>query len=176
MSFIKPDHMYKCVVTSTELITAEKWPVAVNNARVEVPLGEVTELSGAHILVLQNACYEKPVVKANEFGQSSIVGYKNVPRFTVQILEDLTLDQKIGAVPIGEAYILSKDLAEAREEAKAEEQRVARKIPSEEELDRLPFVDLRKLAFDLQVEDVNNLKKKELISEIRRRYMEEELS
>lgn len=167
MSFIKPDHTYKCVVTSSEMPTAEKWPVAVNGNRVEIPLGDVVEVSGLHLRALQDASYEKPVTKINELGQKKIVGYRSVPRFNVQIYEDLTLNQQIGAAPVGEGYVIDKKHAMGQKEKKED-------VDMEQDLTEIPFLELRKMAFNLGIGNVNNMKKNDLIRAIEKKRLEKE--
>jgi len=160
MSFIQAGHQYKCVVSSIEQPNAEFWPVSVNGRRIRVPLGEQTVLPGTHINALNDAAYEKPVMDIDpETGQRKIVGSKWAPRFSVQVIADLTANLSLEVPALGEGYVINKTEVSSKGAVTFGDE--------PKDYDNMGFQELRREAFAKGVKNVNNLKKQDLINELK---------
>jgi len=97
--FIKPSHTYEAIVYDHRNSTAETFSAALNGKRVMRPVGIPTKIPGWAIIVIQEAVVKRPIMSNNkENGMPEIVGYKRSPRYSVEVLSDLT-DKKEHHLP-----------------------------------------------------------------------------
>ena len=103
MSMIRPDHMYSVIVTNAEDPKQPMQSITHNGKRIEIRCGMLVTLPGTHVALVQDCGMVLPItedeyVNGQKFTKQK--GERFVPRFNVNIKEDLTARAKMDMPPV----------------------------------------------------------------------------
>lgn len=107
MSLYQPNHVYRCMVFDNEDRKAKVQFVAVNCRERKIPLGQVVEVEGKYLAVLENRGMFLPTVEDDpRTGQQRSVRNQWMPRFGISVIADLTAGTPLVTAPIPSGGII----------------------------------------------------------------------
>lgn len=182
--FIQSSHLYEVIVYNNQDAQAPFCRPTLNGEPKQIPIGKPTRVPGSYLKIMFDTGIDQPVSEFDQqTGQMRTTGVRRLPKYSVQVLRDVTVGENLPAIPgvaaalSGSPFIpgqpapfVNRTMTPEEAKDKLEEQGVHvigdnEEIPREA-MDDMSLNELRAIAKRRRVPNYWTLKKDDLIENL----------
>ena len=182
--FIQANHLYEVIVYNNQDQNAQFCRPVLNGEPKQIPIGKPTRVPGSYLKLMFDTGTDQPVSEIDQVtGQMRTIGVRRVPKYSVQVLRDVTVNANLPSLPgvadalsaspliPGQAAPFVNRTMTAEEAAEKLEEQGVHVIKDNEEIPRdaledMSLNELRAVAKRRQVPNYWSLKKADLIENL----------